>query len=48
MIPPGVMEECRAKAKGRIAAGRGRWIAAAVVIAVWLLAIFLIARFLLA
>ena len=45
MIPPGVMQECRSKAKDRIASGRGRLVAAAVVIAIWLLAVFLIVKF---
>jgi uncharacterized membrane protein YkvA (DUF1232 family) len=50
MIPPEVMAECREKARSRTGAGKPRnWIAAAIIIAVWLtlatLGIALVARF---
>lgn len=44
MIPPGVMEECRLKARDAMASGTGRhWTAAAVIIGLWLLAVAVVA-----
>lgn len=40
MIPPDVLAECRLKAQSAIATGKGKpknWVAAAVIIAIWLL-----------
>jgi uncharacterized membrane protein YkvA (DUF1232 family) len=37
MIPPSVLAECRQQAKDRIASKPTNWLAAAVIIAIWLL-----------
>jgi len=45
MIPPAVMAECRQQAKERMAEERPRnWVAAAVIVAIWLLSAALVAR----
>ena len=44
MIPREVLEECRQKAKSEPIAGKSRWIAAAVIILVWMLVLYLIVR----
>jgi uncharacterized membrane protein YkvA (DUF1232 family) len=44
MIPGGVLEECRQKAKTETISTKSRWIAAAVIILVWLLVVYLIIK----
>ncbi len=44
MIPKGVLEECREKAKSEPISSKAKWIAALVIISVWLLVIFLLFR----
>ncbi len=45
MIPQGVIEECRAKAKTEPMSTKAKWVAASVIIAVWLLIIYLVVKF---
>jgi uncharacterized membrane protein YkvA (DUF1232 family) len=45
MIPKGVMEECREKAKVEISNKRVKWIAAGIVIVIWLLVLILAVKF---
>ena len=42
MIPPKVMQECRLRAKNEVLSGRERWLAAGIVLTMWLLAVALI------
>lgn len=44
MIPREVIEECREKAKSEPISGKAKWIAAFVIISVWLLVIYLLFR----
>ena len=44
MIPREVIEECREKAKSEPISGKAKWIAALVIISVWLLVIYLLFR----
>jgi len=44
MIPREVLEECRKKAKSEPISGKAKWVAASIIIAVWLLVIYLLFR----
>lgn len=44
MIPGEVLEECRAKARIEPLGGKSRWIGASIVIALWLLALYLVIK----
>jgi uncharacterized membrane protein YkvA (DUF1232 family) len=44
MIPREVLEECREKAKSEPVSGKAKWVAASIIIAVWLLVIYLLFR----
>ncbi len=44
MIPRDVLEECREKAVSSTITGRSGWIAAAIIVIVWLLVIYLVVR----
>ena len=44
MIPKDVMEDCRRKAKSEPIAGKAKWIATLVIILVWLLVLYFLAR----
>jgi len=45
MIPRGVLEECREKAKSQPISSKAKWVVAIIIIAIWLLVIFLFFRF---
>ena len=45
MIPREVLEECREKAKSEGISSNAKWVAAFVIISVWLLVIYLLFRF---
>ncbi len=47
MIPKGLMQECRVQAKTTTSSTKAKWIITGVIIAIWLLLIFLIVRFIL-
>jgi uncharacterized membrane protein YkvA (DUF1232 family) len=44
MIPKDVMEDCRRKARSEPIAGKAKWIATLVIILVWLLVLYFLAR----
>lgn len=44
MIPEGVLEECREKARSEPIAGKAKWIATLVIISVWLLVLYFLFR----
>lgn len=44
MVPAEVLEECRQKAKKQTVSTKSRWMAAAVIICIWLLVLYLIVR----
>jgi uncharacterized membrane protein YkvA (DUF1232 family) len=44
MISPEILDECREKAKARPAGGKGRWVAAGLIIVAWLLVLFFIVK----
>ena len=45
MIPEDVLEECRERAKSELGSGRPKnWLAALVIVIVWLIAVFLVVR----
>ncbi len=46
MVPREVMEECRARAEHEGISSRVKWVAAAVIVAVWLLVLYLLFRLL--
>ncbi len=46
MIPKEVMDDCRAKAQAQPASKKRNWIAAAVIVMIWLLAIYITLRLL--
>jgi uncharacterized membrane protein YkvA (DUF1232 family) len=45
MIPRGVMEECREEARSSQFSTKAKWIVAGIIIAIWILVIFLAVRF---
>jgi uncharacterized membrane protein YkvA (DUF1232 family) len=45
MIPSGVMSECREKAASNPLSNRAKWISASIIIAIWILVIFLVVKF---
>ena len=45
MIPKGVLEECREKAKVSIISSKAKWVVAFIIISVWLLVIILAFKF---
>ena len=45
MMPRGVMEECREKARVSTISSRAKWVVASIIIAVWLVVIILAVKF---
>lgn len=45
MIPKGILEECREKAKVSAISSKAKWVVAFIIILAWLLAIYLIFKF---
>ena len=45
MIPKGVLEECREKAKVNTISSKAKWVVAFIIILIWLLVIFLVVKF---
>jgi uncharacterized membrane protein YkvA (DUF1232 family) len=45
MVPRGVMQECRDKARSSQFSTRAKWIVAGIIIAIWILVIFLAVKF---
>lgn len=44
MIPKEVLEECREKAQSEPISGKAKWVAASIIISVWLVVIYLLFR----
>ncbi len=47
LVPQPVMDECREKAKGAQFTGKEKWIGAGIIIAIWVVVLLLLARFVL-
>jgi uncharacterized membrane protein YkvA (DUF1232 family) len=47
MIPKNVMEECRRKARDEPIDTKTKWVAALIIVSIWILAIYLVIRFVL-
>ena len=47
MIPKEVLEECREKAKSEPVSGKSRWVAAFIIVLIWLLVAYIVLRFIL-
>ena len=47
LIPREVMEECRQKARSEPISGKSKWVAAAIIIFIWLVVVYLVIRFIL-
>ena len=45
MIPRGVMEECREKAKSNLFSSKAKWVIAGIIISIWILVIILAVKF---